>query len=51
MNSRHLEDDSDEHLISIDTSKRTRDERLNKVMSQFSTKARYDDDNNETNYK
>jgi hypothetical protein len=51
MNSRHLEDDSNEHLISIDASKRTRDERLNKVMSQFSSKARYDDDNNETNYK
>lgn len=52
MSARLIDDDSHEQLISIDASKRARDERLNKVMNQFSSKgSKHDDDDDGGNSK
>ena len=47
MSSKSYEDDSDQNLISIDASKRQRDERLSKVMNQFSKSSSKNKDDND----
>jgi hypothetical protein len=55
VSSKSYEDDSDQNLISIDASKRQRDERLSKVMNQFSKSSSKnkddDDDGNDKAFK